>query len=177
MRLRGEGGGELFLAVKAHEEGKAGEFDIAYRRALATFEQARKAGEGTRAIGAVHAISGGSWAVFADRLPEKHRREAWGKTRAHYTELKSLQSKEFDKLPTHMRGEVLAGLAQASQRLGEADFAAKLQDVVDQLPETPYATRARRWQENPDAASRSSITCQTCHDAGRLEAVLSAGKR
>jgi len=175
--LAWKGGGELFLAVKAHEEGKTGEFDAAHSKALGTFEEAGKAGEGTRAMGAVHAISGGSWAVFADRMPEKHRREAWGKVRAHYTTLKALQSDVFEKLPLHMRGEVLAGLAQASQRLGEEDFKVKLQEVIDKLSGSPYATRARRWQENPESAARSSITCQTCHAAGRLDAVMSASKR
>ena len=173
-----KGGGELYLAARAHETGRAAEFEPLYAKALATFDQCRKAGEGTPYMGAVHAISGGSWAVSADRLPERLRREAWANVRLHYAALQVVQKDSFAKLPPHMKGEVLAGLAQASQRLGdEADFQRRLTDLIDQLPGTVYASRAKRWQENPATAATTSITCQTCHDAGRMEAVLSSRKQ
>lgn len=173
-----KGGGELWLAARAHEAGRTAEFETLYAKALATLEEGRKAGEGTPYIGAVHAITGASWTVSADRLPARLRREAWANVRAHYTALLDVQKAYFEKLPPHPKGEVLAGLAQASQRLGEEDdLQRRLNDVIEQLPGSVYATRAQRWQQNPASAATTSMTCQTCHDAGRMEAVLSSRKQ
>jgi len=173
-----KGAGELWLATRAHETGRTSEFDPLYAKALATLDQCRKAAEGTPYMEAVFAINGGIWSVNADRVPAKLRREAWSNVKTNYLALQTFQQDSFDRLPTHMKGEVLAGLAQASHRLGETDeYQRRLQTVIDQLPGTPYASRAKRWQENPAAAANTSMTCQTCHDPGRLDAVLARRKQ
>jgi len=172
-----KGGAELWLAARAHETGRTAEFDPLYAKALGTLGQCRNAAEGSPYLEAVHAISGGVWVVVADRLPARLRQEAWTNVKVHYTALQLAQQNFFEKMPPHMRGEVLAGLAQAAQRLGEQqELEQRLRAVVDQLPGTVYASRAKRWQENPAVAATTSMTCQTCHDAGRLEAALKRQK-
>jgi hypothetical protein len=42
------------------------------------------------------------------------------------------------------------------------------------LGDTPYEPVARQWKKNPEAAGKTSITCLTCHEGGRLAARLTA---
>jgi len=164
--------GELFRAVMKVEAGEAAGFATAFAAAQASFARAWRLAQGTPAVEAVFAITGGTMAVFGDRLPAAHRREAWALVRENYTALRASQGESFAKLPVHMRGEVLAGLAQASQRLGELDKVdAQLKELIDAVPGSVYATRAARWQQNPDVANRTAITCQSCHEPGQLAAV------
>ena len=107
-----------------------------------------------------------------------HRREAWLKVRESYTALRELQKDQFDQFPDHFRGEVMAGLAQAAQRLGEAEKATALtRELVATLPGTPYAVFGKRWLDKPETMAQTKITCSSCHDAGRLQAVLATGPR
>lgn len=162
------GGAEMYRAARAYEAGKKDEFERWYKASLATFAEAAKTKNG-----AVFAITGGTFAVFADRLPPEHREDAYRRVHENYLALKAEQAPFFDKLPPHMRGEVLAGLAQASARLGrEEEAQAWLKQVVETLPGTPYASRAKKWQENYQLSKTTSLTCQTCHDPGRLEPSL-----
>jgi hypothetical protein len=65
---------------------------------------------------------------------------------------------------------VVAGLAQASQRLGRTSETKKfLEEVFATLPGTVYAARAKKWVDDPTAAAKVPLTCQTCHDEGRLK--------
>jgi len=32
---------------------------------------------------------------------------------------------------------------------------------------------AKKWKANPEAAANTSLTCMSCHDAGRLAPTLS----
>lgn len=176
--LAWKGGAELALAVKAHESGNKTEFEQRYGRAKEIFAQARNAAGEAGALEAVYAISGGSWTHFADRLPHHLQKEAWEQGNLNYSALRKAQDKFFLRLPVHMKGEVLAGLAQASQRLGKEDeLRARLEEVIKLLPDTPYASRARRWQENPAVAAKTSMVCQTCHDQGRLEPAIARLKK
>ena len=71
----------------------------------------------------------------------------------------------------HLRGELLAGLAQSAQRTGRAKEADQYLDkILALLPDTPYERMAKKWKTNPDAASRTRLTCLTCHAPGRLAA-------
>lgn len=171
--LAWRGGGKLLLAVRAHEAGDAAGFQKHFADAQADF--AKGAAEAARQpdfLAAVHAICGGSYTVFSDRLPAGQRKFGWTQVRDSYLALRETQKAFFDKMPLHMRGEVLAGLAQASQRIGDADAQARLTDLIETLPGSVYATRARKWQEQPEVAARTALACQTCHDAGRLEPTL-----
>ncbi len=161
--------GILYLGVRALEAGNVEEFARRVDEAEGGFNRART-GATRDELGSVYAIQGGTYALFADRFPVKRRREAWGKVQENYSKLRELQMPAFDNYPQHMRGEVLAGLAQAAQRLGQTDETEmRLNELIAALPNSAYAARALRWKENPQAADKTNLTCQTCHEPGRLK--------
>jgi tetratricopeptide (TPR) repeat protein len=168
--------GELFLAVRAHEAGDAAGFAAGYAQAKSTFAAAEEIVKRVPQYAPpFYAVQGGIALLTGDRVPQEHRRESWLRLRESYTQLREIQKDRFDKFPVHFRGEVLAGLAQAAQRLGETEKARELaQQVVTALPGTPYAVFAKRWLDNPEAMAKSKLACATCHDAGRLENVRKA---
>ena len=158
----------------AHEAGKSGKFDSLHSKALTLFAEARKLGP---ARSAVAAVVGGTYALFADRLPEKHRPTAWADSYTSYKVLWSQQSQVLEKLPLHTRGELLAGLAQSSQRTGRSkELDIYLDKILTLLPDTRYARVAKSWKEDPEFAARSNISCKYCHKPGRLSAKLAALK-
>ncbi len=169
--LAWRGGGKLLRAVRAHESGMDELFTRLYADARVDFDKAAEIAGKQTAITGVLAIAGGSYVVFADRFPAALRREAWTRARDNSQALLNLQKPHLAQLPVHMRGELLAGLAQASQRLGETELAnTRLAELIAALPASAYASRALRWQEQPGIAGKTSLTCQTCHEEGRLEA-------
>ena len=97
--------------------------------------------------------------------------------KTRYEQLAERQKAFFDKMPAHMRGEVLAGLALAEFRLGnDAKGREILNRIVSNLGGTPYEPRAKKWLAEPATIAKSSITCLTCHDDGRLESMLAKRK-
>jgi hypothetical protein len=170
--LAWKGGAALYRAVRAHENNRADEFKKHYQMALDFFSQARSItpqGDG------VAAVTGGSYVIFADRLPKEYRAAAWSEAYNHYQALWKQQGSIVDKLPVHLRGELLGGLAQSAERTGRTEELAQyIEKMLTVLRDTPYEPVARRWKENPKAASSASLTCLTCHDAGRLNVRLGA---
>ncbi len=164
----------LNRAVDAYESKRTADFDREYRQALGLFSEARR--EGATNPG-VLAVSGGIYAVFADRLPEPQRTAAWITSYEAYRALYKVQEGAVEKFPLHMKGELLGGLAQAAQRTEhKEESAALLTRIVQTMPDTPYAVTAQKWIDNPDAAAKTKIVCQTCHEPGRLEARKAALK-
>ncbi|HEY7544870.1 MAG TPA: hypothetical protein VID27_08310 [Blastocatellia bacterium] len=167
--LAWKGGATLYRAVRAYENKQQAEFQKYYQQALDLFSQARQIGS----MGGVDAVTGGSYAVFADRLPKQYQAAAWSQAYDSYRALWKLQSAMVDKLPVHIRGELLAGLAQSAQRTGRAEEMGQYLDkILEVLRGTPYEPAAKELKKNP--AGDTSVTCMTCHDAGRLSARLSA---
>jgi hypothetical protein len=164
--LAWKGGALLYRAVRANENKRADEFQRYYQQALDAFAEARKQTVGNDGVAPV---TGGSFALFADRLPNEYRAAAWSTAYDNYQVLYKLQAAFVDKLPLHLRGEVLAGVAQTAQRTGRKEEAAQFVDkMLALLGGTPYEPMARKWKANPESAANSSLTCMTCHDAGRL---------
>jgi hypothetical protein len=158
--------------VQAHEAGKVGDFDRQFEAARAAFAEAATATTGN---GGVAAIIGGSYAVFADRLPGAHRAAAWSQAYASYSELWAQQGAMIDKLPVHHKGEVLAGLTQSAQRTGRLEESAQhLERMLTQLAGTPYEALAIKWKTDPAAAATTNLTCKNCHNPGRLTSQLAA---
>ncbi|HBY60190.1 MAG TPA: hypothetical protein DEH78_10230 [Solibacterales bacterium] len=160
---------ELYRAVRAHEAKDAREFQKRYQSALATYAEAGRLGPDS--IG-VAAVGGASRLLFGDRLPDAAQRsplyeEAW----AMYNAMWAKQGPGVEKLPVHIKGELLAGLTVAAQRTGRASEAGLYLDkMLTLLAGTPYEARAKRWKEQPEVASRTTLVCQSCHEPGRLEA-------
>ena len=170
--LAWKGGANLYRAVRAHEANRADEFQKYYRQALDSFEEARKSTGGNEGVGAV---TGGSYAVFADRLPKEYRAAAWTAAYENYSTLYKQQTSILERLPVHLRGEVLAGVAQSAQRTGRTEEAAQAVDkILAVLRDTPYEPMAKKWKANPQAAANTSMLCMSCHDAGRLASRVTA---
>jgi hypothetical protein len=170
--LAWKAGTQFYRAVLAHEARQPAEFKRLYRHALDLFDEA---GRLTSGNDGVPAITGGIHVGFADRLPEEYRAAAWARAFASYQILWKAQGANIDKLPLHFKGELLAGLTQSAERAGHTDEAAQYLDrMLELLRGTPYEPMAKRWKENPAAATNTSLACKSCHEAGRLSARLEA---
>jgi tetratricopeptide (TPR) repeat protein len=166
--LAWKGGATLYRAVRALEGNRSDEFREEYRRALDLFSEAKRLGP--KDLG-VDAATGGAYVVFADRLPQENRATAWSQAYDSYRRLWKQQASALEELPTHLRGELLGGLAQSAQRTGRIREAEEYLDkILALMPGTPYEPIAKRWKKEPGAATGSSITCLTCHAPGRLAA-------
>ena len=102
-------------------------------------------------------------------MPE--RAAAWELGYTAYQRLWAMQGAVIDKLPLHMKGEVLAGLAQTAQRTGrDAETTQQIDRILTLLPDTAYAKQALVWKNDPAARSTGKLACQTCHGPGTLAA-------
>jgi tetratricopeptide (TPR) repeat protein len=170
--LAWKAGVATYRAVRAHEANRADEFQRKYREALDLFSQARELGPHDSGVAGV---TGGIFAVFADRLPKEYRAAAWSHAYDAYQELWKQQEAVVDKLPVHICGELLGGLAVSAMRTDRDDEATRhLDKILAVLAKTPYEPVAKKWKENPRAAADTSIVCLTCHEQGRLAARLNA---
>jgi hypothetical protein len=140
--LAWKAGAALYRAVRAHEDNDGATFQRRFQEALETFAEASGL-QGSN--DGVPAITGGSLALFADRLPAQHR------------------------------GELLAGLAQSAERTGRREEAQQHVDkMLALLKGTPYEKTASAWKADPASAAASNLTCKTCHAPGRLSSRLAA---
>lgn len=172
--LSWKGGIALYRAVRANEANNSSEAEKYYNQAQEFFTQARQVNSQS---GGVIAVIGGSNLFLADRLPEKYRATAWAQAYEGYQTLWKLQGPIVEKLPVHLKGELLGGLAQSSQRTGRTqEFEQYLDKILTVLSGTPYESIAKKWKANPKAAASGSITCLTCHDDGRLNARIASLK-
>jgi tetratricopeptide (TPR) repeat protein len=164
--LAWKGGTKIYRALLALEAGKTEEFDRLYQETLDHFAEARQLAPKHPAVAA---IAGGSYALFADRLPERHRAAAWAVSYDCYQVLWAQQGQIVDQLPLHVRGELFAGLAQSAERTGRKEQLAEYLDkIIESLPDTGYERTAREWKADPTAAAKGNISCKSCHSAGRL---------
>jgi len=84
----------------------------------------------------------------------------------------------LDRLPMHMKGEIVAGLAVATQRTGrDGELSAALTRVQEMLPKTPYAAVAKKWAEDPTSRTRVRPGCISCREPDRLVPVIERSHR
>jgi hypothetical protein len=165
-----------YRAVAAHEAGRADEFRRYFTAAQEGFAEAVKLsmphGPGNDGV---HAIRGGTNALYADRLPAEHRAAAWTQAWESYSFLWKGQAAGIADMPVHLKGELLAGLAQSAQRTGRtAETTEFLDRMLEHLPNTPYEPMAKKWKADPAAAASTNLTCKNCHNPGRLAARVKA---
>lgn len=173
--LAWKAGAATFRAVRAHESGQAEEFSRRFAEALDGFAAAGKLESGNDGVAA---ITGGTMAVFADRLPEKQRAAAWARAYDNYSLLWKQQGPGIEKLPLHHKGEVLAGLTQSAQRTGRTEEVGQYLDkMLTLLADTPYEAMARQWKADPAIAATTNLTCKNYHNPGRLSNRLEALKK
>lgn len=163
--------GSIALTRAVHaSEAKSPDFQRHYRRATDLWAQAMREGA---ADGGVWAVVGGTNASLASRLPATEQKAAWEQGYGAYAQLKRMQAPIVEKLPLHMKGELLAGLAQTAQRSGRVvEAETYLDQIVTTLADTPYAKLAQEWKANPKARASGNLTCKTCHAPGTLPARL-----
>jgi hypothetical protein len=172
ISLAWKGGAKMYRAVRAYEAKQQDEFKQYYQQAIDCFAEARKLNS---ADGGVAAVTGGTYVVLADRLPKEYRDAGWSQAYDNYQSLWKQQGAAVDKLPVHLRGELLAGVAQSAQRTGRKQEAAEYLDkILVYMRDTPYEAPAKRWKENPESAATSSISCKNCHESGRLAARIAS---
>jgi hypothetical protein len=170
--LAWRGSTSLYRAVLAHE---AGDADALQRHLQIARDAFRSAAQATSGNDGVAAITGGSFAVFADRLPPDRRAAAWEQAYEAYSTLWKQQGAIVDKLPVHHRGELLSGLAQSAQRTGRSEEAAQhLDRMLALLQGTAYEATAKQWKADPAVAAHTTLTCKNCHNPGRLASRLTA---
>ena len=155
-----------YRAVRAYENHRPDEFEQTYRKALDLLAQARQTDPQD---GGVYAITGGVNVLFADRLPKEKQAAAWAQAYECYQVLWKVQSENLNRLPVHLRGELLGGLAASAQRTGHTqELNQYLDQIIAVLGGTPYEPVARQWKKDPASATKTALTCLTCHDQGRL---------
>src|SRR5687768_5756430 len=162
----------MHRAMLARDAGNNEEFLKQLQAARAAFAEAAKQTAGNDGVAA---ITGGTYAVLADRLPEPHRSTAWADAYANYSLLWKQQGSIIDKLPVHHRGEVLSGLVQSAQRTGRtAEMTEHLDRMLALLKGTPYEATAQQWKASPESAATTRVTCKACHNPGRLSPTLAS---
>jgi hypothetical protein len=166
--LAWKGGALLFRGVLALEAKQPKEFEDRYAKALQHMSEARKLGPNDFAVAATTA---GIYSLFADRLPEDKRAPAWATAYECYQALWKAQERAIDRLPLHLKGELLGGLALSSQRTGhDKELAGYLDKILAVTPDSAYGQAAKKWKEDPKAARNTPISCLSCHAQGRLAA-------
>jgi hypothetical protein len=173
--LAWQGGATLARAALANEAKQPVQFQQLHQRARDLFAEAIRLGPGD--VG-VFAVTGGSEAMLADRLPAAERAAGWELAYTAYQQLWTMQGATIEKLPPHHKGEVLAGLAQSAQRTGrETEVPSQLDRILALMPDTPYAQRAQQWKDDPSSRATTRLACQTCHGPGTLVARLAEVSR
>jgi len=159
------------LAVRDLGKGDTAAFNRQYDEAIALLDSAYKLD--AKNIG-VNAVYGGVTLYNYGKLPEQRRPHAAQMARRSYNFLYTAQEKGLANLPLHLKGEVLAGVAESELRAGNAQQAQiYLKRISEMMPDTPYARRAQEWLAKPDSVTAASrLVCQSCHDAGRLKNVM-----
>jgi hypothetical protein len=166
--LAWKGGARLYRGVKALAAGRQDEYATEYKASSDLFAEAKRT---PHEPGGVEAIIAASYALFADKLSPQHRAAAWQDSYANYRELWKRQSAGLAGLPLHIKGELLAGMAVSAQRTGQkAETETYVDKIIELMPNSAYATRARQWKDNPASAAQSTLICQSCHEPGRLAA-------
>lgn len=163
--------GKIYLAARAFAENADAKGDALFTEGLTTME--KMVAQVPNDIG-LRATMAGSLAYLAPRLPERHQRVAFEKAREQYGFLFTAQEKQLAMagFPLHLKGEVLAGVAETEFRVGDRERAnTYLNRIVNDMPGTPYAQKAATWLKSPETVTTNSrLICQTCHEAGTLSA-------
>ena len=82
-----------------------------------------------------------------------------------YEKAVAAQAPSFPQMSEHARGELLGGLADGWQRLGDEDKSrGYLTRMVAELPGSPYADAAKTWLAQKPMKSGPALTCVGCHE-------------
>ena len=159
---------EVTQAVWAYEAKDVTGFNRHYGLALTYLNRVRKVASGNDLV-LPEIFEGAALMVLADRMPEAMRKGSKERAYQAYAKLDQLQGDSVEKLPMHMKGESLSGLAATAYQTGrEAEMKKALERILSGMPKTPYATAAKKWIEEPESRARVKIACLSCHEPNRL---------
>lgn len=160
---------KLHRAALAFDAGKTAEAELLMGEALQAMDTAVR--NGPENFG-MHATIGGSIVTIANKLPDRYYAPLMERARTHFATLYKAQSPALSKLPLHMKGELLAGVAETEFRVGDrAKAETVLTQILKELPDTAYAENAQVWLAQPAAVTKNTkLVCQSCHEPGRLAA-------
>jgi hypothetical protein len=160
--LAWKAGTVLYRAVRGLEANRTEEFEAKYKQAMNLLAEARTLGP--KDLGVI-AATAGIYALMADRLPGRLRGSAWSTAYNSYQARWKQQARDVQRLPVHLRGELLGGLAESAQRTSRMnELGEYLDKILTVAPETPYARAAKQWKAEPTAATLTRLTCLTCRD-------------
>jgi hypothetical protein len=96
--------------------------------------------------------------------PIDQSREMAQAAAADYEQVLAVEAPYANRLGTHLRGELLGGLATAYRLSGdEAKASSYLTKMSQELPGTPYAQKAQNWLADLRAVPREDQFCLGCH--------------
>ena len=96
--------------------------------------------------------------------PVDQSRERARLAAADYEKVLAIEAPYAKSLGTHARGELLGGLATAYRLSGDdARAVSFLKRLTSELPDTPYARKARTWMADLRAVPRDDQFCLGCH--------------
>jgi hypothetical protein len=169
--LAWKGGALLNRAAIANEAGDKAAYKRYFTQAVAALDEADKAG---MTDGGKAAVSGASELLFADRLAPADAKAMWARAYDNYQMLWKAQGGIADKLPPHLRGELMSGMVMTAQRTGrQAEADAALEKMLVIVKDTPYETVAKQWKADPKIQPNSMLSCKNCHDVARLAPIMS----
>lgn len=158
-------------AAYAYEAGKKSEYKALHKQSLAAYDEAKRLGPMDNTV---FAVNGAGPLLFADRIAKEDRAQAWQQAYENYQAMWKTQGAIADKLPPHIRGELIAGVVMTAQRTGrQAEADAALDKMLVLTKGSAYEAQAQRWKDDPKLQATTSLSCQNCHDDGRLGAVMS----
>jgi hypothetical protein len=163
-------GAKVNRAVVAKEAGRMADYARLYISATADMDEALSLHS---ADNAVPAVIGGVGVNFGDRLAKADQAANWTRTYAAYQGIYAQQGTIADKLPPHLRGELMGGLVTSAQRSGhDAEVGPLLDKMLVVVKGTPYEATALTWKADPKSMATTNLACKNCHDAGRLAPVM-----
>lgn len=151
------GAGLFFQAGQAFQNGDQKNGGALYRRGIQEMDEA--VAIAPDAIGV--RIPRGAVLLTGSRFMNPEMAKALiEKGVSDYAKAYEIQSPTLETLATHPKGELLLGLADGYGRLGNEQKAKAFYDqVLKDLPGTPYAKKANDWMET----KASQTACLGCH--------------
>lgn len=162
--LAWHGAGLLFLAGRKFEAGDQQEGIALWMTALGEMDKAVELEPSN--IG-VRIPRGASVLTASHFTPEEQVRGLLTRALADYGAAMDLQKERWSELSEHAKGELLIGLADANDRMGNRDESKSLfTRLTAEMPETAYGRSAKTWLAGGTLGPRQR-GCLGCHASAK----------
>jgi len=159
-----QGAGYAFLSGRAFRDGDQGKGMEYWEKATSTMDRAVGLQPRNISVRIPRAATLAA-ATRSPAMPDFIRTPLMQAAMGDYEQAYQMQKSQFDSLSEHARGELLLGMADLQERLGQVERSRALLEIAaTTLPKGAYAGRARKWLDGgtiPDAER----TCLGCHAA------------